>query len=83
MQKTVPESGFHADAFQPKETEMPDIPEMLSNAERKVLADRLWRVISMCDAGRSISDIRGALRLTAHAVEDPSWDRLADKMANA
>ena len=61
---------------------MPDIPETLSNAERRRLADRLWRVVAMCDAGKPVSDIREAVRFTAHALEVPSWDGLANKPTN-
>jgi hypothetical protein len=33
----------------------------------------------MCDEGKPVSDIREAIRFTAHALEVPSWDGLADK----
>lgn len=61
---------------------MPDIPETLTNAERKLAADRLWRIVSMCDAGRPVSDIREAARFTAHAIDNPSWDGQANKPTN-
>ena len=61
---------------------MPDAPETLSNAERKLAADRLWRAVAMCDAGKPVADIREAIRFTAHALEVPSWDGLANKPTN-
>lgn len=53
---------------------MPALSPTLTNSERKAAADRLWQVIAMCDAGRPVSDIREAIRFTAHAMENPSWD---------
>ncbi len=61
---------------------MPDIPETLSNAERKLAADRLWRIVHMCDAGRPVSDIREAVKFTATAIDNPAWDGLANKPSN-
>lgn len=61
---------------------MPDVPETLTNAERKRLGDRLWRVIAMCDAGKPVSDIREAIRFTAMAIDNPAWDGLANKPTN-
>ena len=43
--------------------------------QAELLADRLWRVIAMCDAHCPVSDIREAVKLTAFALENPSWDR--------
>jgi hypothetical protein len=52
---------------------MPD-SLILAPVERKAAADRLWRIIAMCDQGAPVSDIREAVRLTAFAMENPSWD---------
>jgi hypothetical protein len=57
-------------------------PEMLSNAERRVLSDRLRRIVAMCDAGCARADIRQAVAFTAYAVEEPAWDGLANKPTN-
>lgn len=54
----------------------------LSPVERKAAADRLWKIIAMCDDGASVSDIREAIRYTAHALDHPEWDGLANKPTN-
>lgn len=61
---------------------MSDVPEMLSNAERQRLSDRLRKIVRMCDAGRPVSDIRAAIHHTAYALEEPAWDGLANKSTN-
>lgn len=61
---------------------MPDAPETLSNAERRVLSERLRKIVVMCDAHRPLSDIRQAVAFTAYAVEEPAWDGLANKPRN-
>lgn len=52
---------------------MPDTV-ILAPVERKAAADRLWRIIAMCDQDAPLSDIREAIRFTAFAMENPSWD---------
>ncbi len=47
----------------------------MEDPERKILADRLWKVIAMCDGEASKADIREAVKLTAFALENPSWDK--------
>lgn len=58
------------------------IPETLSNAERRMLSDRLRKIVAMCDAKRPLSDIREAVHVTAYAVEEPAYDGLANKPTN-
>jgi len=62
---------------------MPDLPAQLSNAERQMVFDRLWQIIAMVDGGRSLSDIRVALRVTAEEVQPPLYSTARRKMENA
>jgi len=49
---------------------MPDtLSRVLTDNERKATADRLWKIIAMCDAGRPISDIREAIKHTVQEIE--------------
>lgn len=49
---------------------MPDtLAPSLTHAERKHVADRLHSLILMCDAGKSISDIRVGLRWILQDIE--------------
>lgn len=54
---------------------------MLSNSERKLTADRLWKIIGQIDSGASLSTIREAVRFTAFALEESAWDRRIDMEA--
>ncbi len=48
----------------------------MTDAERKLLSDRLRKIVAMCDEGKSVSAIRDAVHLTAYTVEEPAWDGL-------
>lgn len=53
---------------------MPDtLTVHLSPVERITTAERLWKIIAMCDAGRSTSDIRDALKYMAQDIEPPNY----------
>lgn len=49
---------------------MPDsLSPTLSSVERRVTANRLWRIIGMIDAKRPLSDLREAVTLTVREIE--------------
>lgn len=63
---------------------MPDtLSPMLSEMERKHVADRLHALVLMCDAGKSISDLRVGLRWLLRDIEPFGAEYPKDRPVNA
>lgn len=49
---------------------MPDsLSPLLTEAERKATADRLWKLVEMIDAQKSPAELREAVLFTARQIE--------------
>lgn len=63
---------------------MPDtLNPVLTEAERKTTADRLWKIMAAIDRRESYSAIKGMVELTVRAIEPFGGEYPKDRPVNA